>query len=470
MSRFASRLACIAAGLSLFLSAAPHLAVAQSADIGIHGSNTVGAKLMPALIDAYARSNGGVAAERPSAIQEEVTIELRGGGSNAAAIDLQRHGSSTSFKGIASGAAQIGMASRPAKDKEAAALQAVGIDDIRARGNEHVVALDGLAIIVSKNSALASLDLETVARLFSGQIRDWAQLGQGSGRVNVYARDDKSGTFDTFNSLVMKPAGAVLSPRAKRFESNELLAEEVAADPNGIGFTSLAYADTAKTLAIRLECGMDIFPTQFNVKAEEYPLGRRLFLYTNGTPEAPLARDLLDFSLSDAAQPVIGETGFVDQSIRSQGAAELFERQANAFAENLTRAELEGLKDFTLSQRSFERASTTFRFNFARATLDNKSLGDTGRVARWMNEPANKDRTIRLIGFADNIGGYEGNLNLALRRAEAVERAILVQMFGEDFDRSRISVETRSTLSPVACNTTPEGRAKNRRVELWVSK
>ncbi|MCI4660699.1 MAG: phosphate ABC transporter substrate-binding/OmpA family protein [Neomegalonema sp.] len=462
------RASALAAGLIL---AAPGLGVTQENDFGIHGSNTVGANLMPALIEGFSEANGLQAVEQPSEIQEEVTVIIRRDRDTAATIDLQRHGSSTSFKGLMAGQAEIGMSSRRIKDKEVEAMAALaGVADARGKESEHVLALDGLAVIVSNRNPLNALSMEEIAKLFSGEISNWSELGLPAAPVTVYARDNKSGTYDTFKSLVLKPANVDLVDGARRYESNEQLARDVAADPNAIGFTALAYSDLAKTLSIRLSCGMEIFPTQFNVKAEEYPLGRRLYLYTADKPKKPMAQSLLAYAVSDDAQPIISKVGFVDQSVRTQEADAQLERLANSFSPSMSTEELAALRDFNLSLRGYSRASTTFRFEFAKSLLDTKALVDAGRVARFLQRPENKGVTARLIGFADSIGGYQSNLGLARARAESVERAILVQMVGQDFDRARLQVETRSTLSPVACNDSEDGRAKNRRVELWLSR
>src|SRR5439155_922505 len=81
------------------------------------------------------------------------------------------------------------------------ASQLTSFGDMTSPAAEHVLGLDGIAVILSKNNPVESLSKGQVAQLFAGEITDWSQVGGPSGPVNIYARDDKSGTYDTFKTL-----------------------------------------------------------------------------------------------------------------------------------------------------------------------------------------------------------------------------------------------------------------------------
>ncbi|MEL6318155.1 MAG: substrate-binding domain-containing protein, partial [Pseudomonadota bacterium] len=285
------------AGLCALAAAlGPAPLAAQEPRFGIHGSNTIGAELMPALIEAYARG-ANLTIERTdiSADGLSETMTTYVAGAAVFTIDLQRFGSGTSYPGLSSGEAEIGMSSRPAKDKEVAAvLEATGVD-IRQPGAEHVLALDGIAVIVNPENPLQALTQEDVARIFAGEIENWAGLGLRPGPIRLHARDANSGTFDTFDALALSPFDREISPTALRYAANEAIASEVAADPLAIGFVPLAAVLGVKPVAIAQPCGIITSPTPFSVKAEEYPLGRRLYLYTAGAPETTAADLLLRF-------------------------------------------------------------------------------------------------------------------------------------------------------------------------------
>src|SRR5262249_33940365 len=137
----------------------------------------------------------------------------------------------------------------------------------------------------------------------------WSQLGGRAGHINVYARDNKSGTFDTFKTLVLKDRKLVAS--AARYESSEQLSDAVANDPNGIGFAGFAYLRNAKALSIKTDCGLGFAPSAFAVKTEEYPLSRRLFLHVSNHEQNPEVGQFVEFALSAAAQRAVDGKGFV---------------------------------------------------------------------------------------------------------------------------------------------------------------
>lgn len=463
----ARKLSGVAALLAAWAIATGH--VAAEPRFEIHGSNTVGATLMPALLTAFAHSRNHEIVRVPGENSEEETIYVVSGDGPVFTVDLERYGSGTSAKGLLSGLASIGMSSRPIKDKEAAPLADRFGLDMRDPASEHVVALDGIAIVVSPSNPLTQISQEQIARVFAGDIRDWSELGLAPGPIAVHARDDVSGTYDTFNSLALKPFGVKLRSDAARYASNEKLAKTVAADPLSIGFTPLAFADLAKAVPIALSCGMVIGPDKFSVKAEEYPLGRRLFLYTRGEPKDPIPKALIAFALSDDAQAAVDSVGFVDQSIQLQGADAYLNHLDGAMAGVTNRAEIDELRRYLSITRGARRLSTTLRFSHGGARLDGKAVIDAGRLARWLQLPENAGRTVKLMGFADSVGGYQANLSLSRQRAEAALRALRAQL-PDGFDESRVSVDAFSTLAPVACNDTAVGRSANRRVEVWVSR
>lgn len=435
--------------------------------IGVYGSNTIGAELMPRLITEYANQiKTQINTTTGAKSEESILLAKDRQGNTTFSIDLRAHGSGTSFPGLASGAAEIGMASRPIKNKESIKLRKSGIKDLRGAGKEHVLALDGLIVVVSQSNPIHTLSMKQIAQLFSGKITNWSQVGGDDRPVNVYARDNKSGTFDTFKSLVLKPNKAKLAAKAKRFESNEELSDAVASDKGGIGFTGFAYLRNAKALSLSTACGIVSEPTIFNVKTEEYPLGRRLYLYTTGKQLPKHAKGILDYALSDDAQSVIEDIGFIDQSITTKS----FRDQGERLIDTVLSAEggLKPLKEMLSILKDAQRISTTFRFKTGSSDLDVKSVRDLSRIAKQLSDKKSEfyGREIYLIGFSDSIGAFNSNLNLSVVRAKKVASEI-GKLLPKDI-RKKVRVKGYGELSPIACNTNKAGQAKNRRVELWV--
>lgn len=259
---------------ALAVSPVSAAAAAGKVDFAVHGSNTIGERLMPLLIEAYGQRLHGVRPTAKLGQPEEQELTLGAPGGPATTIELHAHGSGTSAKSILSGAAQIGMSSRRATDPEAQSIQsALGVD-IRSPGSEHVLALDGLAVIVNPANPVRQLSLDQIAQIFAGQVTNWAAVGGSSAPIVVHRRDDKSGTYDTFNALVLAPRKVKPSPQATAHESSETLSEAVFRDENAIGFIGLPYINRNTALPIAESCGITTAASRFTVKTEAYPLAR----------------------------------------------------------------------------------------------------------------------------------------------------------------------------------------------------
>ncbi len=442
------------------------------AEFGVFGSNAIGASLMPSLIEGYSDTLEATLVREPGAEENETILRIvHETGEDMATIDLRAHGSGTSFPGLASGDAAIGMASRPIRDDEVVLLNDSGIPDPRNTDRENVVALDGLIIITHPSNPVRSISLTEIAQIFSGQVTNWSELGGLDRAINVYARDDRSGTFDTFKSLVLDPNGVTVTEDARRFESNAELSDSVASDPNGVGFTGFAYARAAQVLPIRLECGLLSYPTTFAIKADEYPLARRLYLYSSDRDVSAHAKNLMQFALSDDAAPFIEDSGFISlvpegQSLREQGL-----RLTYAITEE-EEFSLDLMREMLTEFRDAERLSTTFRFTPGSSQLTAQSQKDAERFARDIIAGKYEGKEILLVGFTDSIGQFELNQALATRRAQGVlftmNEAVINEAGAGDFQGANISVRGFGELTPVGCNTTFAGRVANRRVEVWI--
>ena len=314
---------------------------------------------------------------------------------------------------------------------------------------------------------MRSISVDELSLIFSGQLTDWSQLGGPSGPINIYAMSDSSGTFQTFGSLVLAPTGSLITPQAQRFDNNARLSDAVANDPMGIGVTGIAFRRAAKALPIRLACGLLSHPTTFAMKTEEYPLSRRLYLYTlpSGTPAH--ARQIVEFALSDEAQPLIAEAGFVNQTVESQSIDEQGARLVHAIAGE-PEVSLNLMRDMLVELRDAERLSITFRFTPGASTLTPKSQIDAKRLAEDLARGAYADREVLLVGFTDSIGQFEVNTALGARRARVVEQEIRASVAQGALADAEIEVLGYGELTPVGCNTTLAGRTANRRVEVWV--
>jgi phosphate transport system substrate-binding protein len=422
------------------------LVPAQAADysLRLHGSNTIGAQLAPALVDAWLASKNASSIKRKQeadGLEKSILAEFENG--DTLHVQIRAYGSSTGFKALIADQADIGMASRRAKASEAAALSARG--DLLGPQGEHVIGLDGIAVVVQRDNPVTRLNKQQLAEIFAGEKNNWRDVGGLPNSIQVNARDENSGTWDTFQSLVLGKTPLVDS--AKRYEANAEVSAAVAGEPNAIGFAGFAAINDARALEIAEEGARPTPPNTFSVATEDYPLARRLYMYLPPQPAKPLAREFVLFVKSNAGQRVVAESGFVAQAIDSFAPDDV-----SVYPEEM-RQLIDGA----------QRLSLNLRFEAGRVALDNKALDDVRRIAEFAGRAENRGRKLLLFGFADaheKLPIY--SIGMSTDRADQVAKVLT------DLGVRPFRVRGYGMESPVASNETDAGRMKNRRVEIWI--
>jgi phosphate transport system substrate-binding protein len=424
----------------------PEAASEKNVILRLAGSNTIGAGMAPTLAAAFLRSQGATEIRQVAGNNPEETI-VQGvlpSASSPSTIEISAHGSATAFSSLAAGSCDVGMASRRIKADEAAKLAPLG--DMYSAASEHVLGLDGIAVIVNPANPVNGLSIQQIMQIFSGEFSDWSQLGPSHGAIKIYARDDKSGTFDTFKTLVLQ--GKPLVPGAQRFEDSNALSDAVAHDPNGVGFIGLPYVRNARAVAVSDKGALAMQATMLTVATEDYPLSRRLYLYTPAVPTNRFTKAFVEFALSKPGQDVVEEAGFVAQNVVPQ-------------TQQVSR---EAPLDYRQLTAGAERLSLNFRFRTGKSDLDNKAIVDVDRVASFVADLRYTGDNILLFGFADSTETSEMNQELSLDRAKTVEDQFMQRGLKPGV------VKGLGSDLPVASNETEEGREKNRRVEIWIKK
>ncbi len=411
----------------------------------LHGSNTIGAKLAPALVRGWLQDNGFTQIHTLENNRQEVTIVSRNKAGERKVVEIKSHGSATSFDSLKRQAAEIGMSSRPIKKKENNTLKAFG--EMTRQGVEFVIGLDGIAVIVHSKNPLMQLEKSVIRKIFSGEITRWKTIDKNlDGKIQVYARDNKSGTFDTFKALVMGKKTSLVKT-ALRYESNDKLSDDVANDRYAIGFVGLPSVRHAKSLGVA-ESGTEAKqPLKFDVATEDYALARRLFLYVPALNSSLHVKSFIDFSESAAGQTIVDENGFISQNLTLKSV-----KSDSRFPE-------EYLK---LTQNS-QRLSLNFRFKKGTTKPDNKAMRDIQRLVEFLSRKENKRKRIMLFGFAESSESHPAfSIDLSTYRVDWV--ADLLVHNGLD----PVRVRAYGDAIPVASNEDAGGRHKNRRVEVWL--
>ncbi len=252
------------------------IATSTAADkITIKGSDTLGAKMVPQLSEVY------------TALGNHVKFEIAA------------EGSSSAFKALLDGTAQIGMSSRSVKESE--------INKFTAKGKslkETVAGVDMIAVIVNGANGISNLTKEQIEGIFTGSISDWSEVGGTPGKISIYTRNETSGTYKTFQKLAMSKKD--YSSNAQKQAGNTQIVDQVFKNSKGIGYVGLAYANKEGIKSVTID---GVAGTPEN-KAS-YSLSRNLYYYTLGEPTGSTKKFLDWATSSKIASKIVTKVGFI---------------------------------------------------------------------------------------------------------------------------------------------------------------
>ena len=226
-------------------------------------------------------------------------------------ISVTGGGSGTGIAALVNGTVDLANASRKIKDEEIAEAQANGVEPV-----EHIIARDAIAVIVNPNNPVSKLTLQQISDIYSGKYTNWQEVGGEDRPIVRLSRETNSGTHVYFLETVLrlgsKDDKTLFSMDTLLLPSSEGIISEVRDNPNAIGYDGLGYVpDDLKTIAIAEEAGgAYVLPSIETVNDKTYAIARDLYMYTNGEP-AGIIKEYLDWILSDEAQVIVAELGFV---------------------------------------------------------------------------------------------------------------------------------------------------------------
>jgi phosphate transport system substrate-binding protein len=257
------------------LAAAPGSAVAEERII-IDGSTTVG-PIAKAFAEYYMSKNKDV----------NITVSESGSGNGA--------------KSLINGMCHIADMSRFMKDKEYSAAIDKGRTPVA-----HVVAIDGIVMIVHPSNPANGLTIAQVRDIYMGRIENWKELGGPNVEIVMISRDTNSGTYETFEKLVMKKEK--IYEKAEYVGSNGAIRQRVQTTPAAIGYVGLGFVDrSVKALEID-----GVVPDMNTISSGIYPIARPLFMFTDGYPKLGThLHRFITLYLSPRGQEIIEEIGFI---------------------------------------------------------------------------------------------------------------------------------------------------------------
>ena len=203
-------------------------------------------------------------------------------------------GSGSGIQAVSEGRCDIGLSSRALKDDE----KASGLV-------ETVVALDGIAIVVNPENPVSNLDIDTIAKIYTGEITNWKDVGGNDAEIVLIGREAGSGTRDGFESIT--DTKDACQYRQELTSTGDVI-NTVSQNPDAIGYASLsAVGDSVKALTVG-----GVEATEATVKDGSYVVQRPFVLVTKEDTElSPAAQAFFDYALSADAASIIAAAGAV---------------------------------------------------------------------------------------------------------------------------------------------------------------
>ncbi len=262
------------------------------------------------IFSLFVLTAGGVAGELDAFKGQRGTLKISGGTAHIPVmkeaaqrimsaypdiqISIAAGGSGVGIKQVGEGLVNIGNTGRKPTDDEIARYQL----------KLHQWALDGVGIVVSPKNRVKALTKAQVMDIFTGRINNWKGVGGENRKINLYTRDEASGTREVFweKALDKQP----ISPSANVVVSNGAMKSAIAQDPYGIGYVSVGHID--RTVApVALD---GVIPTIKTVKEGKYKIVRGLYSNTKGEPTG-LTRAFINYLYTPEGRKITEKEGFI---------------------------------------------------------------------------------------------------------------------------------------------------------------
>jgi len=216
-------------------------------------------------------------------------------------VTVNKTGSGNGAAALIDGRCDIAAMSRFMKPEEFKKAADKGVMPVA-----HLVAMDGICIIVHPSNPISRLTVSQVCDIYLGKIKNWRQIGGPDMPIVAISRDTSSGTYETFHELVMKKQD--MASNIEYVNANPQAHARVSTTPGAIAYVGLGFADD-KVKTVEID---GIRPSRQTIASGVYPLARPLFFFTNGFPQlGSMVYRFVTLYLTEKGQELIEAKGFV---------------------------------------------------------------------------------------------------------------------------------------------------------------
>lgn len=235
----------------------------------------------------------------------QMQAEKMMGNDSTMSISVVGGGTGVGLTAMLEGTTDVAMASRDLKTEETLKFQEAKIEIEKV-----IVAYDALSVIVHPDNKVGQLTREQIEKIFTGEIKNWKEVGGEDLKIVAYSRESSSGTYEFFKEEVLDDknyAADILSMPA-----TGAIVQSVSQTKGAIGYIGMAYQNKAvKELAVSYDQGKTyVAPSIETAKDKSYPISRPLF-YMYDKKNAEKVKAFIDYTISEAGQKVVVEIGYI---------------------------------------------------------------------------------------------------------------------------------------------------------------
>jgi phosphate transport system substrate-binding protein len=344
-----------------------------------------------------------------------------------------------------------------------------GSSDILANSSSSTnitpLAADAIVAITSDTNPVKSISLNALQKVLSGAITNWKDLGGPDVDINVYLPQKQSDLTKIANIMGFDMNK---SKSAERFDSLDDLSNAAASDPYGLGFTNFSNLRTAKALPIHGGCGAYVQPNIFNISAGSYPAAYYHFIKTEVENPPIFAREFLSYLGESQAKEMIDRQGYPSLSVFENGLESQGNRIVHGLLSTAKTVPITEMRSMLNTLNGARQLSTVLRFTPGTTDLDTQSATALEALVSEFFLGNYADQTLMVIGYTSSEGSTGENKRNSKASAQLISGYIKDSDSGGLLADLQIEVFGYGEASPLVCEDTPEGVAKNNRVEIWV--
>lgn len=439
-------------------------AKATGGGFAIHVGQDIGVAVLGELLRDYATFSGSELEVLDAADAGQRSVRLVDPATGDS-TDIIYFSGESGFKALLETNAQISLQSTSISDEVGSIVSGPAFDQLVSAQNQSLFAQDATVVAINSDNPVRNLSRSEIGMVFSGEISNWLELGGGNLPISVYGLDDNHVISASFADYFLDGTRPVVQT-ATLLNLDADVKSAVQNNPGAIGFLSRAKASNVKPVAIRENCGLLTAPNGFTVKTDAYPLTHSVYAYRSPQALDPKAEALFEWMAGPMAQPSARRVGFVDNGVERINLEDMGTMLIHSAAVET---------DFSLVQysgmlrdlRDAARLSLSFRFEVGSSILDQVSETELATLGARINAGEFEGLELLIAGFADSTGPSALNTEIAAERARTVRDILVDTIDPAVTSRLRMLPVSYGELLPLACNDDDEGRAKNRRVEIW---